>query len=101
MAAKRYQVGEKKRMQVYSKTNGKCFYCGVGLEIEDILDWGGKVVTQRHHWNVDHMLPVSRGGEYNLENLVPACVSCNGFKGTRTAEEFIQQEQDYLQRRAR
>jgi 5-methylcytosine-specific restriction endonuclease McrA len=36
---------------------------------------------------VDHLLPVSRGGEDTWENLVAACVECNNRKGDRTPEE--------------
>lgn len=37
----------------------------------------------------DHMLPVSRGGLHEVDNLVPACRSCNAMKGTKTPMEFI------------
>ncbi len=36
---------------------------------------------------VDHVFPVSRGGEDTWENLVAACVQCNNRKGDRTPEE--------------
>jgi 5-methylcytosine-specific restriction endonuclease McrA len=36
---------------------------------------------------VDHVVPLSRGGEDAWENLVSACVSCNNKKGDRTPEE--------------
>jgi 5-methylcytosine-specific restriction endonuclease McrA len=36
---------------------------------------------------VDHVVPVSRGGEDTWENLVCACVACNNKKGDRTPEE--------------
>lgn len=36
---------------------------------------------------IDHILPKSRGGKDEWENLVTACVSCNNFKGNRTPEE--------------
>ena len=101
MSVKRYNFSHEKKMEIYLKTGGKCYYCNIQLENEDLLDWGGKVVTTRHHWNVDHKTPVSRNGTNDSDNLVPSCHSCNGLKGTRTAEEFMQQEQKYLQRRAR
>lgn len=44
---------------------GGCAYCG---EADQPL--------QR-----DTMLPISRGGRYTLENVVPACASCNASKG--------------------
>jgi 5-methylcytosine-specific restriction endonuclease McrA len=36
---------------------------------------------------VDHVVPISRGGEDTWENLVCACVGCNNRKGDRTPEE--------------
>lgn len=36
---------------------------------------------------VDHVFPVSRGGEESWENLVCACVDCNNRKGDRTPDE--------------
>lgn len=41
------------------------------------------------HLTQDHMLPLSRGGDHTLLNIVPACVSCNCRKGTKTTEEFL------------
>lgn len=38
---------------------------------------------------VDHVLPISRGGEDTWENLVCACVKCNNKKGDRTPEEAL------------
>lgn len=39
----------------------------------------------------EHWLPVSRGGGYTAENIVPACHQCNSRKGTMTGEEFLHQ----------
>lgn len=36
---------------------------------------------------VDHIVPVSRGGEDSWDNLVAACVKCNNRKGDRTPDE--------------
>jgi HNH endonuclease len=36
----------------------------------------------------DHLIPQSRDGSNLIENIVPACVSCNLSKGTRTEEEY-------------
>ena len=43
---------------------GGCAYCGAT-----------GVVLQR-----DCVLPISRGGRYTLDNIVPACRSCNASK---------------------
>ncbi len=36
---------------------------------------------------IDHVMPISRGGEDSWENLVCACVKCNNRKGDRTPDE--------------
>lgn len=50
----------------------KCAYCGQE-----------KPLTQ------DHIIPLSRGGGYTRDNIVPACRSCNSKKGRKTAEEYL------------
>ena len=38
---------------------------------------------------VDHRIPVSKGGkEFDLENMVVACISCNQDKGNRFPKKF-------------
>ena len=39
------------------------------------------------HLTIDHVMPVSRGGENTWKNMVTACFSCNNKKGCRTPEE--------------
>ena len=48
-----------------------CAYCGAQVE----------------PMHVDHIAPVSRGGGYELENLVAACASCNLSKNDRYPDE--------------
>lgn len=47
----------------------RCFYCN------EVLDRG--TLTK------DHFIPLSKGGSNYLENLVPACKSCNSKKRDR------------------
>lgn len=53
---------------------GRCAYCGTKP----------KVLTQ------DHVIPTMRGGAYTVENIVPACKSCNSRKGTREPMRPVQ-----------
>lgn len=39
--------------------------------------------------NMDHKLPISRGGGAEVENLALCCHRCNQIKGECTAEEFL------------
>jgi hypothetical protein len=59
-----------------------CYYCGKPLGTS----------AEKGHPNEltkDHVIPRERGGPDELENLVPACRSCNTMKGPRTADEFM------------
>ncbi|WP_397368836.1 HNH endonuclease [Paenibacillus anseongensis] len=61
------------------KHDNKCFYCG-----EKMTKNAG--LKQRTR---DHLIPLSRGVSDYIENIVPACRSCNSFKGTKTVDEFL------------
>ncbi len=54
----------------------KCYYCG---EKSDQLE-------------KEHKIPLSKGGGYTKENIVPACRSCNAKKHTLTEIEFIERQ---------
>jgi 5-methylcytosine-specific restriction endonuclease McrA len=48
-----------------------------------LLDaWGGCAYcgTSASSFQKDCVLPISRGGRYTLDNVVPACRSCNASK---------------------
>jgi 5-methylcytosine-specific restriction endonuclease McrA len=50
---------------------GACIYCGSKTLIE-----------------IDHRIPLIRGGSNLIENIAPACRSCNRRKNRRTEDEF-------------
>lgn len=56
------------------RQNDRCAYCG-----ESVQGFG----------EIDHMMPVSRGGTNSIENLILACRTCNRDKTNKTAAEFI------------
>jgi len=39
--------------------------------------------------SIDHVVPLSRGGKHEIENLLPACRSCNSSKGAKLLEEWL------------
>lgn len=53
-----------------------CWYCGVKLGLKEI--------------HVDHIDPLSRGGEDVIYNLALACKSCNRGKWDLTLKEFFE-----------
>ncbi len=58
------------RQNIFKRDGNKCVYCG-------------------HHKDLtlDHVMPKSRGGKTNWDNLVTACKKCNSRKGDYTPEE--------------
>ncbi len=90
----------KQRQLVYNKFNGHCAYCGCILEKK---------------WHVDHLLPIERNRVYdkinrkwkydgtcnypernNIDNLMPACPSCNINKYSMSLESFRNLIQGFL-----
>ena len=65
----RSPISPKLRFDVLQRDNYTCKYCGVsGVKAE---------------LEVDHIVPVSRGGKDELDNLKTACFDCNRGKGDR------------------
>lgn len=52
--------------------NSPCFYCGSSFKVE-----------------LDHVIPLSRGGYHSIGNLVSACRSCNASKNDRLITEWL------------
>jgi 5-methylcytosine-specific restriction endonuclease McrA len=71
-------------MRIMSKTNGRCWYCGVTLT-------RGTNRDRRAEACIDHVVPLSRGGTHSDSNLVPCCRSCNSSKSDRLTEEWRHQ----------
>jgi 5-methylcytosine-specific restriction endonuclease McrA len=59
------------RKNLMHRDKHTCQYCGKG---------GGDLT-------IDHIMPKSRGGRDEWENVVVACLRCNVGKGNRTPEE--------------
>jgi 5-methylcytosine-specific restriction endonuclease McrA len=59
------------RKNILRRDGHRCQYCGRGdLPL-----------------TLDHIVPLSRGGDDSWENLSAACVQCNNRKGDRTPDE--------------
>ena len=55
---------------IFSKTKGRCSYCGRKAE------------------EIDHIVPRAKGGTNSSYNLTPACRSCNEKKSNLSLKEF-------------
>ena len=54
------------------KFNNCCYYCG-----------------SDQHIQIDHVFPLSKGGEHCIYNLVPACRACNLAKKDKLPQEWF------------
>ncbi|MGA6156749.1 HNH endonuclease [Stenotrophomonas sp. NPDC087984] len=57
-------------LAVLTAHGGRCVYCLAPSEVKD------------------HVIPIARGGDDDLQNLAPACNACNDSKADRTPLEF-------------
>lgn len=85
MRMKRKNISKKLRFELFKRDSFTCQYCGnkapeVTLEI-------------------DHIEPVSKGGDNNIMNLVTSCFDCNRGKSDRRLEdnEVIEKQNEQLQ----
>ncbi|MBM5823017.1 HNH endonuclease [Cyanobium sp. N.Huapi 1H5] len=70
------------RQSLHRMTGRRCIYCGEASE------------------SIDHVHPLSRGGQSITENCVPACLGCNGRKGDSDAFVWYRSQPFYDPRRA-
>lgn len=74
---KRRKLSVAERQEVYDKMHGHCAYCGTKITIKQM--------------QVDHVIPLdgwSQKGTDTLDNMFPACRSCNHYKSRSTLEGF-------------
>lgn len=77
------------RNDVYAKTGGRCWYCGIRLVLTENPTIPGAAC-------LDHATPKEQGGSNHPDNLLPSCRRCNSRKSRKTIEEY----RSYLQTKA-
>lgn len=68
---KRKPISPSLRFDVLEKDNFTCQYCGAKSVDDNVL------------LEVDHIVPVSKGGDNNIENLITSCKKCNIGKSAK------------------
>lgn len=61
-----------RRASIYKRDGGRCYLCQKELDAKS--------------FHLDHLIPVSRGGSNEPNNLAVACPSCNKSRGNRIEE---------------
>lgn len=70
---KRKPIKRELRLAVYERDNFTCHYCGLHANEDEL--------------QIDHIIPVSRGGTNDFSNLVTSCSKCNKKKGARCEQD--------------
>lgn len=70
---KRKRVKRSLRLAVYERDNFTCQYCGAHADEEEL--------------QIDHIVPVSRGGTNDFNNLITSCSTCNKKKGAKLKQD--------------
>ncbi len=72
---RRKKFSAKDRIEVYRKTEGHCYLCGEFVDFDS--------------FEVEHHIPISKGGSNSLDNLYCACHCCNSIKQDIYPQEFM------------
>lgn len=64
--------------------NNRCCYCGQELPLVQ-----------------EHFIPLSKGGEYTINNILPSCKSCNNSKSAKVFETWYPTFKHYSKQRER
>lgn len=70
------KIKQKEINKLLQDHDNKCFYCKV-------------YVKRGVNLHIDHVVPLSAGGPHIIDNLVPACKTCNLKKGKKSLQEFL------------
>lgn len=72
-----YNIKEN-RQKVFERDGYKCHYCHKQLT--------------RFSATLDHIQPVSEGGDNSYDNLMTACLHCNSQRGSRPVMDILSKE---------
>ena len=80
---KRRMFTSAERNMIYNRTEGHCGICGRFIPLEE--------------YTIDHIIPLSKGGTNDPENLQACCSFCNKAKDDSVGDDFLRRiERIYL-----
>jgi len=74
--AKRRIFTQQERYEIYNRTEGHCGICGKFIPLGE--------------YTIDHIIPLSKGGTNDLDNLQACCSFCNKAKDDSMGDDFFQ-----------
>jgi hypothetical protein len=73
--AKTRMVGVTRRMEIIERDDSTCYICNTSVNFNEI--------------ELDHLIPVSKGGNSSNENVAVSCMKCNRSRGNRINEKQL------------
>ena len=73
---KRKSFSARERLTIYRKTKGHCYLCGEFVDFDS--------------FEVEHKVPLSKGGTNDLDNLFCSCHCCNSIKQDIYPKDFME-----------
>jgi len=64
----------KERSEIYIRDKGRCGICGEFIPLNE--------------FTIDHIVPISKGGTYDYDNLQCCCFKCNQLKSNEMPDDF-------------
>lgn len=83
---KRKNLPQSTRITIYNKAEGRCAICGDFVPYDE--------------FTIDHIEPLSKGGDNEMDNLQCTCRFCNFLKGNLPDQEFMDKVTDIVLVRA-
>ena len=69
---------------LYNRESGICYLCGMKCNWEDYIISNGATICGDWYPSIDHVIPISKGGEHSWKNIRLAHRKCNYIKSDNT-----------------
>ena len=96
-----YKAANPQRIRIFDSTKRAKRRAQIGATIHKVTpkQWGEIQARYKHHCayclkpfktlTMDHVVPLARGGDHTVGNIVPACAKCNSAKHARHQLDFV------------
>lgn len=68
---------------LYKRDNGYCHICGMKTNLEDYVVVSDTMICGNWYPSIDHVIPLSKGGEHSWKNVKLAHRICNSLKSDK------------------
>lgn len=87
--------------KLFKRDNGRCYLCGCECSFDDwSLSKKGNLYPGATYPEIEHMIPISRGGLHSWNNVRLSCHRCNHDKGDDVVIASMNNEFAYSEKRS-